>query len=96
MYIKSQVQWHKYRYIRRYFMTVVVKVIFNMPGDSTFDSEMGEWIEPYYAAGNTATPFPESTSFYTLHRTWDTVENATAYINKVTTYSCIDSAVIES
>ena len=75
---------------------VVVKVIFFGPGDGTFESEMAAWLTPYYQAGNTATPFPETTSNFALFRTWDTVENAQAHIDKVTTYSYVDSAVIES
>ena len=79
-------------------MTVVVKVNFVVEAvrpDDIFRADMASWLEPYYTAGNTPNPYPDIVTNLSLFRIWDTVENAQAYVDKITTYNCVVSAVIE-
>jgi hypothetical protein len=84
VYITSQAQRHKYCYIRRYFMTVNVKVKFYEQPDGAFETELGNWIAEYVSAGNTGV-FPGTGKALTLIREWDTVEHAQLYIDWLTT-----------
>jgi hypothetical protein len=62
--------------------------------DPAFESGMSAWLAPYITAGNTPESFPGPVAGLTLSRTWDTIENAQAYIDKVITYNNVTSASI--
>ena len=76
-------------------MAVTVHVQFNSSAPADFLIEMETWLQPYIDAGNTFNEFPAPSTGFDFRREWDTVENANAFITKVTSYDIVNFAVIE-